>query len=137
MKNILFLCTGNACRSQIAEGWARHFANGDFDIQSAGIVAHGQNPRAIKTMAAVGIDITTQTSTQLTEHMLAKADVLVTVCGHADSNCPPVSDRIQKIHWPLDDPAQATGREIDIAAVFNATRDDIKSRVDRLISSLV
>ncbi|NND68052.1 MAG: arsenate reductase ArsC [Halioglobus sp.] len=136
--NLLFLCTGNACRSQMAEGWARHLAPEGLGltVQSAGIEAHGKNPRAISTMAEVGVDISGQESTRLTDAMLAAADVLVTVCGHADEHCPVVPPGITKIHWPLPDPARAEGDEKAVSAVFRASRDDIRERVAGLLDSL-
>lgn len=131
--NILFLCTGNSCRSQMAEGWARHFADADVQVQSAGIESHGKNPRAIAVMAEAGIDISAQESTKLTDAMLEAADVVVTVCGHADEHCPALPAGIRKIHWPLNDPAKATGTEEEIMAVFRASRDDIRERVRSLL----
>jgi arsenate reductase len=137
MMNILFLCTGNSCRSQMAEGWARHMVGSNHDIQSAGIEAHGKNPRAIAVMAEVGIDISGQESTRLTEQMLQEADVLVTVCGHADEHCPALPPGKKKIHWPLTDPAKATGSEDEIMAEFRATRDEVSERVVDLLDELL
>ena len=137
--NVLFLCTGNSCRSQIAEGWAKHFAresDNNIEVQSAGIEAHGKNPRAIAVMLETGIDISEQASTKLTDEMLNAADVLVTVCGHADEHCPAVPLGKHKIHWPLDDPAKATGSEEDIMQLFRATRDEIRDRVQDLLVQL-
>lgn len=134
--NILFLCTGNSCRSQIAEGWARQLGKGAFRALSAGIEAHGKNPRAIAVMAEAGVDISAQESTRLTDDMLAAADYLVTVCGHADEHCPVLPAGMRKEHWPLPDPAKATGSEDDIMAVFRASRDDIRGRVANLLERL-
>ena len=134
--NLLFLCTGNACRSQMAEGWARHLAPAGFTVQSAGIEAHGKNPRAIAAMAEAGVDISLQESTRVTEEMLAAADVLITVCGHADEHCPVVPPDVVRIHWPLSDPARAEGDEAAISAVFRASRDDIRDRVAGLLEDL-
>ena len=134
--NLLFLCTGNSCRSQIAEAWARHLGNDWLQVQSAGIEAHGKNPRAIAVMKEVGIDISNQQSTKLTNDMLAATDYLVTVCGHADEHCPVVPEGIQKEHWPLSDPAKATGTEEEIMHVFKTGRDDIRQRVADLIERL-
>ena len=134
--NILFLCTGNSCRSQIAEGWARHLGGTAITAQSAGIEAHGKNPRAIAVMQQAGIDISQQQSTRVTEDMLKSADLIVTVCGHADEHCPALPPGKHKIHWPLEDPARATGSEADIMQVFSATRDDIKQRVQQLLNQL-
>lgn len=136
---ILFLCTGNSCRSQMAEGWTRHFASlfgDDIEVQSAGIEAHGKNPRAVAVMQECGVDISGQESTQLTDDMLAWADVLVTVCSHADEHCPVVPVGKQKIHWPLNDPAKATGSEEAIMKVFRATRDEIRDRVQVLLDQV-
>ncbi len=134
--NILFLCTGNSCRSQIAEGWARRLGGGAFDVQSAGIEAHGKNPRAIAVMAEAGVDISGQESTRLTDDMLADADYLVTVCGHADEHCPVLPAGMRKEHWPLPDPAKATGTEDEIMTVFRDSRDDIRQRVADLLERL-
>ena len=134
--NILFLCTGNSCRSQMAEGWARHFAGDRHTVQSAGIEAHGKNPRAIAVMREAGIDISGQESTRVTDAMLEAADIVVTVCGHADEHCPAVPGGVQKIHWPLDDPAKASGSDDDVMDVFRASRDDIRQRVQALLAGL-
>ncbi|RRQ21019.1 arsenate reductase (thioredoxin) [Thiohalobacter thiocyanaticus] len=134
--NLLFLCTGNSCRSQMAEGWARQLAPASWHIGSAGIEAHGKNPRAIAVMAEAGADISDQESTRVTDAMLAAADLVVTVCGHADEHCPVLPPGTRKEHWPLEDPAKATGTEEEILAVFSATRDDIRQRVSGLLQRL-
>lgn len=130
---ILFLCTGNSCRSQMAEGWARHLGRGLVLPESAGIEAHGKNPRAIRVMAEAGVDIAGQESTRVTEEMIGRADIVVTVCGHADEHCPVLPHGITKIHWPLEDPAKATGTEDEIMAKFRATREAIRARVEDLL----
>ena len=134
--NILFLCTGNSCRSQIAEGWARHIGGDAVVVQSAGIEAHGKNPRAIQIMREAGIDISGQESTIVDDRMLQQADIVVTVCGHADEQCPALPPGITKLHWPLTDPAKATGSEADIMGEFRATRDDIERRVSELLGQI-
>jgi arsenate reductase len=134
--NILFLCTGNSCRSQIAEGWARHIGGDAVVVQSAGIEAHGKNPRAIEVMREIGIDISTQESTIVSDDMLQAADIVVTVCGHADEQCPVLPPGITKLHWPLTDPAKATGTEEQIMTEFRATRDEIEGRVSALLESI-
>jgi arsenate reductase len=134
--NILFLCTGNSCRSQIAEGWARHIGGDAVVVQSAGIEAHGKNPRAIEVMQEIGIDISGQESTIVNDGMLQDADVVVTVCGHADEQCPVLPPGITKLHWPLTDPAKATGTEEQIMAEFRATREEIEGRVNELLESI-
>ncbi len=133
---ILFLCTGNSCRSQIAEGWAKRLGGDAVLALSAGIEAHGKNPRAIAVMAEAGVDIAAQESTRLTDEMLAAADYLVTVCGHADEHCPALPAGMRREHWPLPDPARATGTEEEIMAVFRDSRDDIRARVADLLERL-
>jgi arsenate reductase len=135
--NILYLCTGNSCRSQIAEGWTRHMGGNNVEVQSAGIQAHGKNPRAIAVMAEAGIDISGQESTIVSDVMLELADVVVTVCGHADEQCPALPPSVKKIHWPLTDPAKASGTEEQIKNEFRATRDDIEKRARSLLAELV
>jgi arsenate reductase len=134
--NILFLCTGNSCRSQIAEGWARHIGGKAVSVQSAGIEAHGKNPKAIEVMREVGVDISRQESTIVDESMLQRADVVVTVCGHADEQCPALPPGITRIHWPLTDPAKATGSDEEVMREFRTTRDDIERRVRALLDSI-
>lgn len=134
---VLFLCTGNSCRSQMAEGWARQLGGDRIDAQSAGIEAHGKNPRAIAVMAEAGVDISNQESTRVTAAMIDAADVVVTVCGHADEHCPALPPRVQKRHWPLTDPAKATGTEAEIMAQFRATRDEVRRRVAALVAELM
>lgn len=134
--NILFLCTGNSCRSQIAEGWAKSIAGDKFNIESAGIESHGKNPRAITVMQEKGIDISQQESTKLTDEMLNRTDYIVTVCGHADEHCPVLPAGIKKEHWPLSDPAKATGSDETVKEVFRESRDDIQQRVKDLLERL-
>ncbi len=133
---ILFLCTGNSCRSQMAEGWARVLGGGRVEALSAGIEAHGKNPRAIAVMREAGVDISAQESTRVTDALLARADIVVTVCGHADEHCPVLPPGMRKVHWPLTDPAKATGTEDEILAQFRATRDEVRRRVADLIQGL-
>jgi arsenate reductase len=133
--NILFLCTGNSCRSQMAEGWGRTLSDHHV-FRSAGIEAHGKNPRAIRVMDEAGVDIAAQESTQMTPEMLEWADLVVTVCGHADDHCPILPPATRKLHWPLEDPARASGSEQQILQVFRTSRDDIRQRVQALIADL-
>lgn len=134
--SVLFLCTGNSCRSQMAEGWARALGGGRLAVQSAGIEAHGQNPRAVAVMREAGVDISRQASTRLTPAMLEGVGLVVTVCGHADEHCPVLPANVHRRHWPLEDPAKAQGSEAEIMAVFRASRDDIRRRVEALIEQL-
>ena len=134
--NILFLCTGNSCRSQMAEGWCRELGGADVSAHSAGIEAHGKNPRAIAVMEEGGVDISAQESTIVSHEMLQRADIVVTVCGHADEQCPALPPAVKKVHWPLTDPAKASGAEQEIMAEFRATRDEVKQRVLKLLTGL-
>ncbi|MEX2489277.1 MAG: arsenate reductase (thioredoxin) [Pseudomonadales bacterium] len=134
--NLLFLCTGNACRSQMAEGWARRLAPAWLKVESAGIEAHGLNPRAIAVMREVDIDITSQASSRVTDAMLQRADLVVTVCGHADEHCPVLPLGTEKVHWPVADPARATGTDEEVMAVFRRIRDEVRAHVEELIKRL-
>jgi len=120
----------------MAEGWAKYLGNDVAEAESAGIEAHGKNPRAITVMKEAGVDISGQESTRVTDDMIHRADVVVTVCGHADEQCPVLPPGVQKIHWPLSDPAKATGTEDEIMAQFRATRDEVKTRVTALLDSV-
>jgi arsenate reductase len=131
---VLFLCTGNSCRSQMAEGWLRFLAGDRFEAMSAGIEAHGQNPRAIAVMREAGVDISGQSSKVVTPQMLDDLDLLVTVCGHADETCPAVPAACAKQHWPFDDPARATGSENQIMAEFRRVRDQIRARIEAFVA---
>jgi arsenate reductase len=133
--NILFLCTGNSCRSQMAEGWGRQLSR-KHEFRSAGVEAHGKNPRAITVMQEAGVDISDQESTRLSDALLGWAGLVVTVCGHADEHCPVLPPGTRKLHWSLEDPAQAAGSEAEIMQVFRASRDDIQCRVRELVESL-
>ena len=134
--NILFLCTGNSCRSQMAEGWAKRHGSAEFEIQSAGIEAHGKNPRALAVMKEAGLDISNQESTKVNQNMLAQADLVVTVCGHADEHCPVLPTETKKEHWPLEDPAKALGSKEEIMQQFRVSRDDIEARVKVLLQRM-
>ncbi len=135
--HVLYLCTGNSCRSQMAEGFTRVTGGDRVVASSAGIEAHGKNPRAIAAMAELGIDISSQASTRVTDAMIDAADLIVTVCGHADEHCPVLPPGKQRLHWPLPDPAKATGTEDEIVRAFREVRDDIHTRVRRLLDERV
>lgn len=134
---LLFLCTGNACRSQMAEGWARQLAPSWLNVESAGIEQHGKNPRAIAVMAEAGVDISDQESTRVTDEMLRRADYVVTVCGHADEHCPALPATVKKEHWPLSDPAKAEGDEQQVMQVFRETREEVRERAQDLLERLM
>ena len=123
--HLMFVCTGNSCRSQMAEGWARHLGSQDLEVNSAGIEAHGLNHKAVLVMKEVGVNITNQTSKILTADMITWASLVVTVCSDADERCPALLGRVEKVHWSLPDPAKVKGTEEEILAQFRIIRDDI------------
>ncbi|GGE39858.1 arsenate reductase [Pedobacter psychrotolerans] len=126
MKKILVLCTGNSCRSQIAEGYLRNFAGDVADIYSAGIETHGVNPKAIQTMKSDGIDISGHTSNHINEYVDIEFDYIITVCDHAKESCPYFPSKALKLHQNFPDPAKATGTESEIDAEFERVRNIIK-----------
>ncbi len=126
---IYFLCTGNSCRSQIAEGLARHLGGDVIEVQSAGIEAHGLNPRAVLIMQEVGIDISYHTSKVIDDELLNHADYVITLCGDANDKCPITPPNVRRLHWGFDDPARATGTEDEIMAKFREVRDTIRDKL--------
>jgi len=133
---VLFLCTGNACRSQMAEGWAKELAGDTIKVKSAGIEAHGKNKRAIHAMAEVGIDISGQESFRINGEMLEWTDLLVTLCDNAEEQCPVLSSHTMKLHLPLADPAKAKGSEEELIEEFQEARDKVKQRVQYMLEQI-
>jgi arsenate reductase len=127
MKRVLVLCTGNSCRSQLAEGFLRHFAGNSAEIYSAGIETHGLNPKAVTVMAESGIDISAHTSNHINEYIGIDFDYVITVCDHAKESCPYFPSRAQKFHYNFPDPAKATGTDAEIMQEFRRIRDMIKA----------
>lgn len=125
-KKILILCTGNSCRSQIAEGYLRHFAGNKADIYSAGVETHGVNPKAIATMLEEGIDISNHTSNNIDEYTHLDFDYVITVCDNAKERCPYFPTKAKKFHQNFPDPAKATGTEEEISTQFRQVRQQIK-----------
>lgn len=129
-KIIYFLCTGNSCRSQMAEGWAKKYLNQDeWEVKSAGIEAHGLNPNAVKAMSEAGIDLSNQTSDIIDPEILNNAALAVTLCGDAKDKCPVTPPKVKREHWGFDDPARAEGTEEEKWAVFQRVRDEIGERI--------
>jgi arsenate reductase len=126
MKNILVLCTGNSCRSQMAEGYLRYFSKGKATIYSAGIETHGVNPKAVEVMKEDGIDISAHTSNNVNEYSRIPFDYIITVCDNAKENCPYFPSKAKKFHHNFPDPAKATGSEGEILQSFRKVRDMIK-----------
>ena len=132
-KRILVLCTGNSCRSQIAEGYLKHFAGDKADVYSAGIETHGVNPRAIAIMKEDGIDISGHTSNNIDEYRNIDFDYVITVCDHAKENCPYFPTNAVKFHQNFPDPAKATGSEEEIMARFREVRKMIKDYCNKFV----
>ena len=136
---ILFLCTGNSCRSQMAEGWTRHLKGDVVEAYSAGIETHGLNPLAVKAMAEAGVDISGQRSKLASELADVEFDCVVTVCGHANEHCPVFPGKTRVVHIGFDDPpALAAGAETEAEALahYRRVRDEIKAFVETLPESL-
>ena len=129
-KILYFLCTGNSCRSQMAEGWGKHLLGKDWDVFSAGIETHGVNPKAVQAMKEIDIDISDQTSDLIDLNPLNKADLVVTLCGDALDNCPVIPPHVTHEHWGFDDPPKAKGTEAEKWAVFQRVRDEIGAKIE-------
>ncbi|MBD8017711.1 arsenate reductase ArsC [Kaistella pullorum] len=126
-KNVLVLCTGNSCRSQIAEGYLRHFAGEKANVFSAGIETHGVNPKAIATMEEDGIDISNHTSNHIDEYRNIDFDFVITVCDNAKERCPFFPSEAQKLHHNFPDPAKAAGTPEEVTDQFRQVREQIKA----------
>jgi len=136
---VLFLCTGNSCRSQMAEGWTRHLKGDVIEPYSAGIETHGLNPHAAKVMAEAGVDISGHQSKTVEDLGGVVFDVVVTVCGHAHETCPTFSGRTKIIHIGFDDPPRLAAAETDPEKALNhyrRVRDEIKAFVETLPDAL-
>jgi len=132
-KNILVLCTGNSCRSQIAEGYLRYFAKEKANIYSAGIETHGVNPKAIATMKEDNIDISNHTSNHIDEYKHINFDFVITVCDHAKEHCPFFPTKAKKFHHNFSDPSKAIGTNKEIEENFRKTREEIRYFCDRFV----
>jgi len=135
-KKILFLCTGNACRSQIAEGWARHLKSDVIEAYSAGISPAGLSTRAAAVMAEAGVDISTQTSKHVDTLKDVDFDYVVTVCDNARQQCPVFPSRTKNIHRSFEDPVFMIGSKDEIMAAFRKLRDDMRTFVESMPGSL-
>jgi arsenate reductase len=135
MKKILVLCTGNSCRSQLAEGYLKHFAQGKAEVYSAGIETHGVNPRAVATMKEEGIDISSHTSNHIEEYKDIPFDFIITVCDHAKERCPYFPSEAEKFHYNFPDPAKAKGTEEEIMQQFREVRQMIKLYCQEFLSN--
>jgi arsenate reductase len=137
---VLFLCTGNSCRSQMAEGWTRYLKGDQIEVYSAGVEKHGLNPRAVKVMQEVGLDISNHTSKHVSEVMDIPFDYVVTVCGHAKENCPVFPGKAKVVHKGFDDPPKLAAdaeTEEEALAHYRRVRDEIRTYVETLPGSLL
>ncbi len=133
---VMFLCTGNSCRSQMAEGWARELGKNMIEPYSAGLIAAGVHPRAISVMKEVGIDISHQKSKEIDEDLLRKMEVVITLCDNAAEACPWTPPEIKRLHWPIKDPVGTVGTEEKIMQEFRRARDQIRVRIEHVLSEI-
>jgi arsenate reductase len=135
MKKILVLCTGNSCRSQIAEGYLQYFAGDKAQVYSAGVETHGVNPRAIATMKEDGIDISQHTSNNIDEYIKIDFDFVITVCDNAKERCPYFPTKAKKFHQNFPDPAKSIGSEEEISEQFRQVRNMIKTYSQQFVAN--
>jgi len=137
MKNILVLCTGNSCRSQIAHGFLASMTAGKAHVYSAGVETHGVNPKAIATMQEIGIDISHHTSNNITEYFDVNFDYVITVCDNAKERCPYFPTKAVKLHYNFPDPAKAVGTEEQINEQFRSVRSMIKTYCEKFVEEYI
>jgi arsenate reductase len=136
MLKVMFLCTANSCRSQMAEGFARELGKGLIEAYSAGLMNAGVQPRAIAVMKEAEIDISKQESKEIDEDLLRKMDMVITLCDNAEASCPWTPPAIRRIHWPIKDPVGTVGTEEKIMKEFRRARDEIREKVQDIITIL-
>ena len=134
MKNILVLCTGNSCRSQIAHGFLASMTTGKAIVYSAGVETHGVNPKATSTMKEIGIDISSHTSNHIKEYLGIDFDYVITVCDNAKERCPYFPTKAVKLHYNFPDPAKAIGTDDEINEQFRAVRSLIKDYCEQFVN---
>ncbi len=133
---VYFICTGNSCRSQMAEGFGRVALGDRAEVMSGGIEPSRVHPMAIRVMAEVGVDISSHQSRPIDPARLQSAAIAVTLCGDAEERCPLTPPHVRRLHWPLTDPAAAKGTEQEILSTFRSVRDEIRRRVAMLAQEL-
>ncbi|MDA8423131.1 MAG: arsenate reductase ArsC [Nitrospiraceae bacterium] len=136
MIKVMFLCTGNTCRSQMAEGFARVLGKGIIEAYSAGLTPSRVHPRAIQVMREIGIDMSGQTSKGIDNELLRRMDMVITLCDNAAEACPWTPPEIKRIHWPIDDPVGAIGGEDEIMNEFRRARDEIRGEILQFIGEV-
>lgn len=135
--NILVLCTGNSCRSQMAHGWLNYFSGGTLNVYSAGIETHGLNSKAISVMSEEGIDISRHTSNHVDEYQKVDFNFIITVCNHAAKNCPVIpSKNAFRFHFNFSDPSKVQGGEVEIQKAFRKTRKEIKNYCKKFVKKI-
>jgi len=132
-KKVLFICTGNACRSQIAHGLLNELANSDFEVFSAGSHPSKVHPISIAVMEEIGLDISKHTSDHIDDYLNKDIDIVITVCDNAKNACPTFSENVNRIHWSIDDPFKNWNFDLDQLSTFRETREEIKSRLLKFI----
>ena len=137
MKKILVLCTGNSCRSQMAEGYLKKFAGSDAEVYSAGVETHGLNPRAVQVMNEDGVDISHHTSNNISEYRDINFDYVITVCDSAKERCPVFPSTAKQFHYDFPDPAKAKGTEEEILSEFRKVREQIKAYCKNFITTIM
>ena len=128
--HVLFLCTGNSCRSQMADGIVNHDFSGKITAVSAGTDPHGLNPRAVQVMHEIGIDISQNSSNHLNRYAGQSFDYVISLCGDADEQCPAFFGGVKRLHMPFDDPPRATGSDQQVLAVYRRVRDEIRAQLN-------
>ena len=136
MLKVMFLCTGNSCRSQVAEGLARELGKGIIEPFSAGVMAAGVHPRAIAVMKELGIDISRQQSKEIDQELLWTMDMVITLCDNAAESCPWTPPAIKRLHWPVKDPVGAIGTENRVMNEFRRARDEIRDLIVKFIDTV-
>jgi arsenate reductase (thioredoxin) len=136
MLKVIFLCTANSCRSQMAEGFAWELGRGIIEPHSAGIMAAGVHPRAAAVMKEIGISIYDQESKEIDPDLLLTMDVIITLCGHAERTCPQTPPDIKRLHWPIEDPVGTFGTEAFVMKDFRRARDEIRDRIVAFIQEI-
>ena len=134
-KKVLFICTGNACRSQIAHGLLNELANSDFEVFSAGSHPSKVHPISIAVMEEIGLDISKYTSDHIDDYLNKDIDIVITVCDNAKNACPTFSENVNRIHWSIDDPFKNWNFDLDQLSTFRETREEIKSRLLKFIQA--
>jgi arsenate reductase len=136
MLKVMFLCTGNSCRSQMAEGFAKHLGKGLLEVHSAGLMAAGVHPRAIAVMQEAGIDISRQRSKEIDQDLLNTMDIVITLCDNAAEACPWTPPDIKRLHWPVNDPVGTIGTEEQIMKQFRRARDEIREKIEQFVAEI-